>query len=176
MVSSFSRPCSHNRKLSGPDSKCINYGNFSFAFFVSVSLSLFLPVSFSLYLICHCVSLSVSVFFSLYVSISVCLSLMSLSTSLSPSVSLFFVLLFYYSCPNFPFCPHPPSPRSTPTVNLHTIVHVHGSFIHVPSFYFHNYPSFSPCLILCVSLSLSHSFSSLPLYFFTYSFLICQLC
>ena len=66
-------------------------------------------------------------------------------------------MLFYYSCPIFPLCTLPSIPPSapTPTVNPNTVVHVHGSFIHVlspalsPSF--HHYPHY-PSPLVAVSL------------------------
>ena len=41
------------------------------------------------------------------------------------------LLLFYYSCPNFPHLPFSAQLTPTPTINPHTVVHVHGPFIHV---------------------------------------------
>ena len=87
---------------------------------------------------------------------------------------LSFLLLFYYSCVNFsPFallCPsHPP----TPLVNSHTVVHVHGSFIHilcvVPFPSFHGCPSprsfnhfqTTPCFHACGSILFVSLFCSL---------------
>ena len=60
-----------------------------------------------------------------------------------------FLLVFYYSCPNFPPLPSSTHPISTPTVNPHPIVHIHGSFIRVleivPSPSFRSYlPPTSP--------------------------------
>ena len=66
----------------------------------------------------------------------------------------------------FPLFPPPPSPSPAPTVNPHTVVHVHGSFIHalwlVPSSSFHLYPPplLSGC---CRSVPCSHASGSLLL-------------
>ena len=54
----------------------------------------------------------------------------------------------------FPFCPPPPSPPLSPSVNPLSIVHVHESFIHVlwlvPSPSFHPFPLPLPLLQLSV--------------------------
>ena len=67
---------------------------------------------------------------------------------------LFFLLniLFYYSCPNFsPFALLCPAHPSHPTVIPYPVVHVHGSFRHVPSPSFRHYPS-PPSLLVTLSL------------------------
>ena len=62
----------------------------------------------------------------------------------------FFIAYSITVVPYFPICPPPPTPPLQPTVNPFSIVHVHGSFIHVlyqshplPSFISHP-PSSSP--------------------------------
>ena len=43
------------------------------------------------------------------------------------------LLLFCYCCPNFyPFAHLLPAHSPAPTVNPHPVVHVRGSFIHIP--------------------------------------------
>ena len=41
---------------------------------------------------------------------------------------IYFVSLFYYSCPNFPLLLSPVLPHPALTVSPHPVVHVHGSF------------------------------------------------
>ena len=66
-----------------------------------------------------------------------------------------FLLLFYYSCPNFPASPSSTHPTTLPKVNSHTVVHVRGSFISVlclvPSPSFHHY-SLPPTPLVTFSL------------------------
>ena len=76
-----------------------------------------------------------------------------------------FLLLFYYSCPNFPPLPTFVHSTPTPTVNSHAVVHVHESFIHVlclvPSPSFHH---FLPPLYPLLTVSLFHISMSVVLF------------
>ena len=76
----------------------------------------------------------------------------------------------------FTFCPPPPipQPHAAPTVNSDTVVHVHGSFIHVlcpaPSPSFHHYPPPSPL----VTFNLFHV--SMPMVLFcSLVYFVCQI-
>ena len=78
-----------------------------------------------------------------------------------------FLLLFYYSCPNFsPFAFLCPAHLPAPTVIPHAIVRVRGSFIHVlwlvPSSSFHHSPPpLRPLSVSCFHASSSILFVSL---------------
>ena len=85
-------------------------------------------------------------------------------------IIIIFIVILLQSSQFFTLCSPPPSPPPAPTVNPHTVVHVHGSFIHVlclvlplpstiiplPSGHCQSVPGLHACgSILLVSLSYS---------------------
>ena len=66
-----------------------------------------------------------------------------------------FIIVLLQLSQFFPLCPPLPTSHPAPTVNSHTIVHVHGSFIHVlwlvSSHSFHHFPP-PPSLLVTFSL------------------------